>query len=289
MSMTLSDSAGADYRNARYFAIACELAYLDEASARPPFLERLGLDARLVSNDNTQVYVGENDASIVVAFRGSESPATLDGIKDWLLTNADNFLIIPEGRIGTDFAAAGVGARFHKGFMSALADIWEPLYAAVDAAVKRKDRPLWVTGHSLGGALALLAAWRLQQQFLPVHQIYTFGAPMVGNKAAADAFEREFPDKIFRFVDSFDVVPKLPTVSLITNSYDHCLSEMLLEAKVAAASSASPAVEMMKSFAGKTVDGVLSATLIDELWGTLKARIQHHMMANYQERVEEKC
>ena len=82
------------------------------------------MDARLISVDNTQVYIAENDESIVVAFRGSEAPTTLDGLKDWLLTNANNYLILPEGRAGTDFAAAGVGARFHKGFLEALEMIW---------------------------------------------------------------------------------------------------------------------------------------------------------------------
>jgi len=57
---------------------------------------------------------------LVVAFRGSQAPNTLDGLKDWLLTNANDYLILPEGQIGTDFAAAGVGAQFHRGFMEAL-------------------------------------------------------------------------------------------------------------------------------------------------------------------------
>src|SRR5262249_52819151 len=150
------------------------------------------LEARLISVSNTQVYVAQDDGAIVVAFRGSEAPTTLDGLKDWLLTNASNYLILPEGRIGTDFAAAGVGARFHRGFMEALAEIWDPLFAAVKEAVDAKDRPLWVTGHSLGGALALMAAWRLQWNFLQVHEVVTFGAPMIGNPAAAKAFEEEF-------------------------------------------------------------------------------------------------
>ena len=77
---------------------------------RPGFREHLGLDARLISVDNTQVYLAENDKAMVVAFRGSQAPTTLDGLKDWLLTNANNYLILPEGQIGTDFAAAGVGA-----------------------------------------------------------------------------------------------------------------------------------------------------------------------------------
>ena len=53
--------------------------------------------------------------------------------------------------------------------------IWEPLFTLVDQAMKIAERPLWITGHSLGGALALLAAWRFQRRFLTVHEIVTFG------------------------------------------------------------------------------------------------------------------
>lgn len=70
-----------------------------------------------------------------------------------------------------------------------------------------------MTGHSLGGALALLAAWHLQRQFIPLHEVVTFGAPMVGNAVAAQAFQREFPGKIFRYVNIDDPVPLLPMVS----------------------------------------------------------------------------
>ena len=63
-------------------------------------------------------------------------PTTLDGLKDWLLTNANNYLILPSGRAGTDFAAAGVGARFHRGFLEALEMVWEPLLAAMDRGAK---------------------------------------------------------------------------------------------------------------------------------------------------------
>src|SRR5262249_40148981 len=159
---------------------------------------------------NTQVYVAGNDDHLVVAFRGTESPTTLDGLKDWLLTDAVNLLIVPEGRIGTDFIAAGVGARFHQGFMTALDAIWDPLFAAVAAEQKREERPLWVTGHSLGGALAQLAAWRFRRKFLSVHQVFTYGAPMVGNDVAKEAFDREFPNRIYRYVHPVDLVPKLP-------------------------------------------------------------------------------
>ena len=285
MPMTLDPSSAGDPRNAHCLAVACELAYLDEAQGAAGFLEKLGLDAKLVSVDNTQVYVGRNDKEVVIAFRGSEAPNTLDGLKDWLLTNANNYLILPEGRSGTDFASAGVGARLHRGFLDALDNLWEPFFAAVDAAIKAgsEERPVWVTGHSLGGALALLAAWRLQRQFIQVHEIVTFGAPMIGNDIAARAFEQEFAGKLFRYVDLEDPVPLLPSVSLVANTYAHSQAEVAL-----AATKVASALETLKKGTGAAVQSILDATLIDEIWGMVQNRIGSHFISNYQTKVEDK-
>jgi hypothetical protein len=287
MSTTLDDSAAGDARNALVLARACDLAYYNEPEGPTRFRSELGLEARLISVDNTQVYVAEDDRSIVVAFRGSEAPTTLDGLKDWLLTNANNYLILPEGRIGTDFAAAGVGARFHRGFLEALAMVWEPLLAAINQALKAKERPLWVTGHSLGGALALLAAWRLQRNFLAVQEIVTFGAPMIGNQAAAKAFEQELGGKIFRYIDLEDVVPHLPSMSLVANAYTHCLNEVALSAAQVAAVSG---LDALKQAAGTgTGDGTLDPAMADQVWDVVRGRIAAHMIGTYQARVEAKC
>ena len=287
MSMLLDDSLAGNARNALFLARACDLAYYSEPEGPTRFRSELGLEAKLISVDNTQVYVAENDQAIVVAFRGSEAPTTLDGLKDWLLTNANNYLILPEGRSGTDFAAAGVGARFHRGFLDALEMIWQPLFTAVDQALKTKERPLWITGHSLGGALALLTAWRFQRGFLAVHEIVTFGAPMIGNETASKAFEQAFSGKIFRYVDLEDVVPHLPSVSLLANAYTHCLNEVPLSAAQAAAAAAG--LEALKQTAGNTAEGVMDIAMIDQVWGLVKTRIASHMIANYQSRVEAKC
>ncbi len=222
---------------------------------------------------------------MALAFRGSQAPNTLDGLKDWLLTNANNYLILPEGQIGTDFAAAGVGARFHRGFMEALHEIWEPLLATVTESTESSDRPLWLTGHSLGGALALLAAWRLQRSFITVHEVVTFGAPMIGNEAAARAFEQEFAGKIFRYVNFEDPVPLLPSISLVANTYAHCQSEVLLAAVATVAS----ALDMLKESAGSAVDRLIEASQIDHLWKVVQSRISAHFIDHYQERVRVKC
>jgi hypothetical protein len=287
MPLELIEDAVGDPRNAAALAIASDLAYLPESEGTAAFRSQFGMEARLISVGNTQVYVATNDDHIVAAFRGTEAPTSIEGLKDWLLTDAANLLIVPEGRLGTDLAAAGVGARFHQGFVKAIGDVWEPLLEAIEAERAKSDRPIWLTGHSLGGALALLAAWLLRRKFISVHQVYTFGGLMIGNDAVVQAFAREFPDKIFRYVNSPDPVPKLPTISLIANHYGHCGAETLLGVVAAAAAgeAAETTVDLFKLLAGKAVDGVLNATLIDELWNTIQQRIDAHSMTHYQELV----
>jgi hypothetical protein len=279
MSLDLYPDAPGDARNAEALAAASDRAYLGPAEGAAAFRNDLAMDARLISVGNTQVYVAENDAAVVLAFRGTEAPTSIEGLRDWLLTDAVNLLIVPEGQLGTDFAAAGVGARFHMGFMQALASVWGPMLEAVNAAQEKKERPLWLTGHSLGGALAQLAAWRLKRQFVDVHEVNTFGGPMVGNATAVAAFDREFPGKIFRYVNAPDLVPALPTVSLISNAYGHCQKEMAL------GGAAGTAAGFLKELAGRAVDGLLTADLCDTLWQCLKQRLGAHDITHYRELV----
>lgn len=278
MPPTLIEDALGDPRNAQFLATACDLAYLPEAEGQRAYQEQLGLEARLLEANTTQVYVATDTSNIVVAFRGTESPATLEGLKDWLLTDAMNLLILPEGRLGTDFAAAGVGARFHQGFVDAIAGIWEPLCAAVEAEIAKADRPLWLTGHSLGGALAVLAAWLFTRKFINVHQVYTFGGPMVGNSDAMKGFERELGDRTFRYVDADDLVPRLPAFSFIANEFVHCPTERAL-------GSPKSSLAAFSSIASSAVDGLIKGTLIDQVWNVVKTHFEAHMMPNYRDKI----
>ena len=61
MSTTLNASLAGDVRNALILARACDLAYYGEPEGPARFKSELGLDAQLISVDNTQVYVAEND------------------------------------------------------------------------------------------------------------------------------------------------------------------------------------------------------------------------------------
>jgi hypothetical protein len=287
MPLELIEDAKGDSRNAQFLALASDLAYLPENEGAEAYRTKLGLNARLISVGNTQVYIATNDDHIVLAFRGTESPTTIDGLKDWLLTDAADLLIQPQGDLGTDFAAAGVAARWHDGFIKALASIWDTLLETVKVERKKSDRPIWITGHSLGGALAVLAAWRFKRKFIPINQIYTFGGPMVGNAETAEAIDRELSGRIFRYVNDQDPVPKLPTLSLLANGYRHCQKEIVLGIATAAGEATSSAVEFFQHWASKAVDGVIQGQLIDDIWQGMKDRVGAHAIENYRNKVAE--
>ncbi len=272
----MEDAAGAP-PNARFLAKASELAYLPADQGTAAFAADLGLQARLVSVDNTQAYIAQNDDHIVVAFRGTESPMTLEGLKDWLLTDAVNLLIIPQGRLGTDLIAAGVGAKFHQGFVGAFEEISTPLMAALKEETAKRDRPVWVTGHSLGGAVALICSWVMQRHFLSVHQVYTYGGPMIGNKLATTAYDKEFAGRVFRYVNVPDPVPLLPTISLIANEYVHCQRECVL----GDATEPQAAAAYFQSIASQTVNGLLKGSIIDDVWKAVSDRVGAHLMPSY--------
>lgn len=283
MPLQLYEDELGDPRNAEFLAVASDLAYANEEAGKPAFAEQLGLDASLVSVGHSQCWTACNDEHVVLAFRGTEGPTSLDGIKDWLLADAMNLLILPEGDAGTDFAAAGVDARFHKGFIDALASVWEPVFAYATAQREKSKRPLWVTGHSLGGAMALLAAWRLVRKYVPVHQVYTYGAPMIGNKVAAGAFDKSLPDKIFRYVNLTDPVPMLPSLSLVANDYVHCEKAMAL-----GAAEGEGLTGLFKDLAGKATDGVMSGTLLTDFWAGITSRIAAHGLDTYRKVMKER-
>ena len=121
---------------------------------------------------------------IVVAFRGSEKK-----VSDWL-TNADA-KPYPHGKKGL------VHTGFYTSFKLIKKDLKEKLK-------EYPDCPIYFTGHSLGGALALLAT-----RFITLSNIagcYTFGAPRIGN------YEFFFSVKtpVYRVVNSADIVPRVP-------------------------------------------------------------------------------
>ncbi|WP_437954610.1 lipase family protein [Sorangium sp. So ce119] len=82
-----------------------------------------------------------------------------------------------------------------------------------------KLEALYITGHSLGAAMAALAAARLftDTKYGDIRRllrgVYTFGQPMVGDAAFAARAEELLGDRYFRFVYANDIVPRLPPLS----------------------------------------------------------------------------
>jgi pimeloyl-ACP methyl ester carboxylesterase len=93
-------------------------------------------------------------------------------------------------------------ARVHEGFSRALDAVWDRVAAELD----RLDCPVWYAGHSLGAAVATVAAARRAPR-----AVYTFGSPRVGNAAFATALA-DVP--VFRVVNGEDMVATVPPESL---------------------------------------------------------------------------
>ena len=284
--MPLDDTKPGDSRNALFLAQACNLAYFDVPGGVDRFRDDLGLEARLISVGNTQVYVaGKNDKVLVVAFRGSQAKTRWTGSRTGYSPTPTTTLILPEGQIGTDFAAAGVGARFHRGFIEALHETWEPLLATVAEAME--SNPPSALGHRAQpgrcpappGGLASSA--QLHHGARGCH----LRAPMIGNEAAARAFEQEFAGKILRYVNFEDPVPLLPS-NQPGRQYVCSLPERGLAGRRGGCGVASIC---SRRSAGSAVDRLIEASQIDHLWRVVQSRISAHFIDHYQERVKLKC
>jgi pimeloyl-ACP methyl ester carboxylesterase len=124
-----------------------------------------------------------SDGKIYIAFRGTQADDPTD--------------------IGVDadlrLRSWKAGGEVHTGFSQALDSIWD----AVAQWLKPYDpSKVWITGHSLGAALATLAA-----SLVPGATLVTFGSPRVGDHAFAALFAQR---DVRRYVDCSDVVTMVP-------------------------------------------------------------------------------
>ena len=152
-----------------------------------------------VDNNSAQAAVVEHEEYLCIAFRGTNELA------DWL----DNINTLSTEQLFGDF---------HRGFWDSVEDVWEPLDKKVKELQAQKKRPLFVTGHSLGGAMATVATARLVDKDEPFTSTYTFGQPRALRKATAKIFDTKCKPKYFRFQNNNDIVTRVP--SSITG-YEH--------------------------------------------------------------------
>lgn len=184
-------------------AHASNLAYEDD---RNKILQQL-LDwgfpednCRVFTENTAQVLAAANDEIMVVAFRGTEP----NKLADWLV---DAEIIQKPWR--NYFGEPDLG-RVHYGFVRNTSLVWEQLSQFV-ARGRTGKQSLWIAGHSLGGAMALIAGAAFAfSKHQPVNGIYTLGQPRGGNYTFARNFNRKLRNVLFRVVNDDDPVPHLP-------------------------------------------------------------------------------
>jgi triacylglycerol lipase len=184
--------------NAWWLSEAALLSYAPEEFARPRF-EAAGFEELWFFNGlSTQCYVAAARDTAIVAFRGTE--CDLDRGPEAL----SQFIADLSVDLDIRWVNAQGGGRIHRGFRDGLDEIWMDLRTRLEKLAAR-GCALWITGHSLGGALALLAAARIDR-FSEVQGVYVFGAPRIGDKS----FAQGYAPRAFRFLNNNDAVPHIP-------------------------------------------------------------------------------
>lgn len=142
--------------------------------------------------EGTQAFLAGNDDTLLLSFRGTEP----DKLED-IMTDLDiNFVDGPFGRV-------------HDGFNRALNCIIRDVVEKVKF-YRKSNQSLFVTGHSLGAALATLAFAYLEKEGISTDALYTFGQPRVGNEEFAQGFNLKFKEKAYRIVNNNDIVTRVP-------------------------------------------------------------------------------
>jgi triacylglycerol lipase len=195
--------------NAWWLAEAALLAYAEENDIRNALGQTGGnFTVQCFSEGSTQCFVAHNQELIFLAFRGTEVKNFWRATMDWI--------------VGLDFIPVqdGHGGKVHHGFKVGLEQVWENVKAYMTKVQQdgQVQPTLWLTGHSLGAALATLAAYYItwDHQFLiPVQGLYTFGSPRVGDSAFQQGFSTKgLASKTYRVMNHQDIVPRVPPTFL---------------------------------------------------------------------------
>ena len=135
--------------------------------------------------NGTQAILVKSEGFVALAFRGTEATS----IKD-IKADCKAFLTTCE-----------TGGKIHKGFNSAYLEVASDIE---EELAKHEAMPLFITGHSLGGALATVAAKKLK--FKKIAACYTFGAP----RSANENWISQMKTPVYRIVNSADCVTMVP-------------------------------------------------------------------------------
>lgn len=155
--------------------------------------------------DGAQAYILANQNDCIVVCRGTE-PHEWNDIK----ADVDALSVVGET----------VG-RVHRGFKREVDDLWPRL----EKSLRENDKPLYFTGHSLGGAMATISAGRckLSEVSSNPEALFTFGSPRVGNRRYINFVKLQH----YRWVNNNDIVCRVPPPWL---GYSHAGRELYFNA-----------------------------------------------------------
>ncbi len=191
-----------DFALALKCARLCQEVYRDFSGLRfsaYPDIEPVFVESQDNGFTDTQVAIlNQLDSDLLyIVFRGSDKSI------DWINNFQFRQQIYP-------YADGNSEVKFHQGFMTAYFAVRQALLDAMD---QFEGQQVIVTGHSLGGALATIAALDLQYNLGRKHdlrfEVYTFGAPRVGNRAMVESYNGRIPSSD-RFVYGWDIVTRIP-------------------------------------------------------------------------------
>ncbi len=189
--------------NAQAMMWLSQLAYeTDDSEKVDKILNRWGLERRGFGADTFNPGLVPPKARFIVAIGRGATFVTFSGtdplsIKDWI----------------TDFTLAPTPNVFHQGFVGAVDAVRSDIEAAIRSG--GVGQALFFTGHSMGGALANIAALRALDAGLRATAVYTFGGPRTGGHDFFKAYE-SLSGSTFRLVNGNDIVPAVPP-SLLGN------------------------------------------------------------------------
>ncbi|MCB9033784.1 MAG: lipase family protein [Chitinophagales bacterium] len=149
---------------------------------------------------STNIVIFESDNSLIISFRGSENKGGLKNwYKDWMKTDLD----------ATMTAVADWDSVYlHQGFVNAFFSIKDSLIEMLDS-INQYHKKIYLTGHSLGGALAIVAATDFAINHIGFEAVYTYGSPRVGGTAFKDFYDC-LAIPTFCYINENDMVTKLP-------------------------------------------------------------------------------
>jgi triacylglycerol lipase len=201
-----------DLENARVLVGLAEETY---GNGQPRKLSGIdnGQAVEDAGSDTKAVVCRVTKRDVVVAFRGTRS------LRNFVTDISARRVALKDGPV-----TAGV----HEGFQWALDSVFDGILAVVQEAVGEMDSArVWITGHSLGAALAKLCAWRLANLKSEISKalagVYTFGEPRLGNAVFRDCYDALLKSCSFRVVDGEDFITRIPW---LLGCFRHCGHEV---------------------------------------------------------------